>query len=322
MKASYRFLCLLLALCMLGLLPACSSGELEELGTPETATATEEPTKEVKPTPQKKPFTSVSEGMELDVIIFGGQSNMQGQTGSFPIENDPVEGAWEYHVQSDYYVPVKHPIGENIGDRLLSAASGNNGSMVPAFCRTFVQETGHNVAAIHVARGNTAIDEWIGTERYTVTIDKIKKGLDKIREKGATIRSISYVWLQGESDAIGHMPQAEYEQKLIQLKNDLKRDIGLERFGIVQVGYFNRYRSSAEVGLTEAERAAFDEAIQRAQMNVTTYDSDFVMLSTLAPTLYGQNQYFNPEATGHFNNKGQDLLGSDAAKTLASILKD
>ena len=44
--------------------------------------------------------------------------------------------------------------------------------------------------------------------------------------------------------------------------------------------------------------------------------------STLAPTLYGKTQYFNPDATGHFNTKGQELLGSDAAKTLAALLKD
>ena len=31
----------------------------------------------------------------MDIIIFGGQSNMQGQTEGLPTENAPVQGALE-----------------------------------------------------------------------------------------------------------------------------------------------------------------------------------------------------------------------------------
>ena len=34
--------------------------------------------------------------MKVDIIIFGGQSNMQGQTESLPEENREIEGALEY----------------------------------------------------------------------------------------------------------------------------------------------------------------------------------------------------------------------------------
>ena len=38
----------------------------------------------------------------MDVIIFGGQSNMQGQTECLPQENIPVQGAVEYRYNTNF----------------------------------------------------------------------------------------------------------------------------------------------------------------------------------------------------------------------------
>ena len=37
----------------------------------------------------------------MDILIFGGQSNMQGQTESLPEPNEPVENALEYRFEAD-----------------------------------------------------------------------------------------------------------------------------------------------------------------------------------------------------------------------------
>ena len=51
----------------------------------------------------------------MDIIIFGGQSNMQGQTGEMPPINEPVEGALEYRFEGDSLIPLQLPVGEDIG---------------------------------------------------------------------------------------------------------------------------------------------------------------------------------------------------------------
>ena len=45
----------------------------------------------------------------MDVIIFGGQSNMQGQTESLPENNAPVQGALEYRYKTNELVSLQHP---------------------------------------------------------------------------------------------------------------------------------------------------------------------------------------------------------------------
>lgn len=95
----------------------------------------------------------------MDIIIFSGQSNMQGQTESLPYTRI-VNGAYEYRMLEDNIIPLKHPVGENINEVLLGAHEGN-GSLLPAFCRAFVMKSGQNVLAVHAAKGATTIAEWL-----------------------------------------------------------------------------------------------------------------------------------------------------------------
>lgn len=52
--------------------------------------------------------------MKKDLILFAGQSNMQGQTGILPSPNEPVENAEEYLFLKDELTALKHPVGENV----------------------------------------------------------------------------------------------------------------------------------------------------------------------------------------------------------------
>ena len=67
-----------------------------------------------------------------DILIFGGQSNMQGQTEGCPTENDDVVGALEYKHKSSELVALHHPVGEDYGE-LISASFEGCGSLVPIF---------------------------------------------------------------------------------------------------------------------------------------------------------------------------------------------
>ena len=82
---------------------------------------------------------------KTDVIIFGGQSNMQGQTESLPESNDPVEGALEFRYYEDALIPLQNPVGEAMhGGIACMASSQGHGSLVPAFCRAYQARRCHS----------------------------------------------------------------------------------------------------------------------------------------------------------------------------------
>ena len=254
----------------------------------------------------------------MDILIFGGQSNMQGQTEGLPCPNPIVEGAFEYRQTTDELLPLKHPVGENIGtgvDSLLRAACEGGGNLVPAFCREYQKLTGRQVIAVHAARGNTTIAEWRkGTKRYDFAKTKINKAIEKAKSL-YEVEHIYYIWLQGESDAILKRTANDYLQDLIAYKNHLKADFGIEKFGIIKVGYFASL--APWVAGTPEEKAKDDEAIMNAQECAAILDEDFVILTRICPELSRDSVYINPYAVGHYNNAAMEIIGKEAAKRLA-----
>lgn len=111
----------------------------------------------------------------MDLIIFSGQSNMQGQTECLPYNNSAVNDAFEYNFADDLLIPLRHPVGENldingrpfcpdfndipgtIEKSALLASWENHANMVPEFCRSYIAVTGDQVAAVHAAKGSTQL---------------------------------------------------------------------------------------------------------------------------------------------------------------------
>ncbi len=258
----------------------------------------------------------------MDIIIFGGQSNMQGQTECLPEPNGHVEGAFEYLYLKNCLIPLCHPVGENIeipdeSDNylrdimagMLGEASKSHGSLVPDFCRSYIEQTGRSVVAIHAAKGATKICEWLpGTRRYDVAMKKILGGI-KAAKQIESVEKIYYVWLQGESDAIDGDGTSEdnYRRMLTEYKNALVHDAGIDKFAIIRVGYFT---------VDTPER---DEAIMRAQDGVCESETDCVMLTTMLSELCKNPEYINPNARAHFNNKAMTLIGKAAGKRLGEL---
>ncbi|MBE6768567.1 MAG: sialate O-acetylesterase [Ruminococcaceae bacterium] len=255
--------------------------------------------------------------MDIDVLIFGGQSNMEGQTECLPDPNETVANAWEYCLLTDELRPVRHPVGENI-EPLLGAASYGFGSLAPDCCRTYVRATGRAVVMIHAAQGATTVAQWQkGTPRYEKAAEKLTAGIQKAATLG-TVKNIYYVWLQGESDAIERTTGEDYAALLTAYKDDLKRDVGIHRFGIIQVGYFCGTVRWL-VDRTREEGRLDDEVIQQAQEEVAARDRDFVMLTREAVPMSLDAQFINPQEDGHFNNRGLSVLGTLAGEALATL---
>ena len=261
----------------------------------------------------------------MDIIIFGGQSNMQGQTECLS-DSSVVEHAWEYRWLSDTLVPLCNPVGEDItydkkegfrvtpgmsGDvwraqHVLGAACYGHTNMVPKFCESYHKETGADVVAVHAAKGATIVGQWLsGTPGYEMLVEKALGAISQVRQT-AEPGHIYFVWLQGESDACDSRTKEEYKEQIRQLRAALEADLGIEKFGIIRVGRF-----------ANDER---DLEIITAQDEVCDEDEGFVMLTTIATELNEIPEYMNPEVAGHYSAKGQEKLGEVAGKALGQML--
>ena len=266
-----------------------------------------------------------------DIIIFSGQSNMQGQSEALPKENFPVDGAVEYRYYGDELIPLKHPVGECLDDNgnivlgrdgdlwkdwdkspegirwlldtnaLLSSCEGN-ANLVPFFCDAYVKKTGRKCVAVHTAKGSTTISYWLkGARGYEIMLKKAKAAIEKVNPD-----NIYFVWLQGESDAIASRKLKDYKKDIEDLNNSLKQDLGIDKFGVILVGRF-----------TDDER---DFEIIEAQRQVCKENPDFIMLTELSQTLLKDKENVNPDAKGHFSLKGFEALGKDAGDSLGNFV--
>lgn len=258
----------------------------------------------------------------MDIIIFSGQSNMQGETEARPV-SIPVEGAYEYLLRGNSLEPLCHPVGENLGydekhhsNLLLAQAHCKRGSLIPAFCREYAKSRG-DVVAIHAALGSTVLEQWKpGSNRYQMLVEKAKKGIELVSKKN-TLGKIYFVWLQGESDGIIHTSKQSYLEQLIHFKNELKQDLGILYFGIIKVGRFYSLDDGIETPSLE-ERKRYEEAIMEAQEQAVNEDHDFLMLTRITEELTKTPDYLNPYVAGHYNNAGMEILGQSAAQGLLS----
>jgi len=254
----------------------------------------------------------------MDIIIFSGQSNMQGQTEGLPKDNQPVDNAWEYLYESDSFRPLRHPIGENLKqgeEDLFLPASDGGGSLIPSFCRTFVKETNREVLAVHVAKGATTISEWQpDTNRYKALVKKVLSAKQKAKERGE-IGNIYFIWLQGESDAVHNTTETEYYNRFITIKQALKKDVGVQFFGIIKVGYFSSVATWNKNGDMQT-RIAQDQAIMSAQEKIALDEKDCKIVTRICEKLSREKEYINPFESGHYNNKAMEEIGINGAKGL------
>lgn len=256
----------------------------------------------------------------MDVIIFSGQSNMQGQSECLS-EDAVVKDAYEYKWLSDSLEPLKNPVGESItysmgegydvtgdtqvslwlSEHALGASCYGNTNLVPGFCRVYTELTKESVAAVHAAKGSTRIDEWLpGTRIYEILVQKARGAIKKVQPE-----RIFFVWLQGESDALAGVTRSAYKAALRTLCNGLKRDLGINRFGIIRVGSFANDSRDLE--------------IISAQEEICREDEDFAMLTDIATELCTKSEYMNPLVRGHYSARGLELLGAEAARALSKM---
>lgn len=256
-----------------------------------------------------------------DLIIFSGQSNMEGESERMPVDNSPVEGALEYRYLTDSLIPLRHPAGETISndgkfylsrytdgwgttqDCALLSAWRKRTNPAPYFCKSYVKASGRNVIAVHAAKGATTIDYWQkGALGYEMLCKKTKRAIEMTNPE-----HIYFVWLQGESDAIAKKPKDVYKRQMVQLFESLHKDLGVEKFGNILVGRFTMEDSDFE--------------IINAQKEVCRENSNFLMLTEITEEIFYIDKYMNPEAFGHYSVDGHELIGLLAGKKLGDFAR-
>ncbi len=252
---------------------------------------------------------------KTDIIIFGGQSNMQGQTECLS-DTETVSNAYEYKWLTNKFIPLKNPVGEDItydhkagyyvdkgkdhsewrAKHVTGSSCYGHTNLVPQFCRSYLKHSRNNVIAVHIAKGSTVINQWLPeTDGYGIILKKASGAIEKAKEE-YTVNRIFFVWLQGESDAIAATSKEDYKERLTILSDALKKDLGVEKFGIIRVGIF-----------TKDSR---DDEIISAQSEICEENSGFLMLTEKAKSFFEIKEYMNPYAHGHFGAKGLEALGA------------
>ena len=263
----------------------------------------------------------------MDILIFSGQSNMQGQSEALT-DTVPVKGALEYRLFEDKLIPLKNPVGEDVTTEGTKGEAGSDGTelslwlnrhalgaawcgcdnLVPSFCRAYIRECGHPVAAVHAAKGSTVIADWLpGSDCYGMLVRKSRAALKKTAEI-SDVGAVFFIWLQGESDAIEGCSSPEYKKRILRLADSLKKDLNIEQFAVIRVGRF-----------TEDER---DLAVMNAQSEVCSENPLFIMLTEKAAEMCGEPKYMNPHVGGHFSAEGFAALGDEAGSTLGRFVRE
>ncbi len=258
-----------------------------------------------------------------DIIIFSGQSNMQGQSEKL-LGDTPVPRAYEYLFLADLLVPLKNPCGENIladgregyhynrtsstwhTDNMLGASCYQNTTLVPAFVKAYMEETDRECVAVHAARGATMISDWLSpSPRFNMFIRKCRAAIEKVKNDGELGR-IWLVWLQGESDALEGVSREDYKRMLCDFKASVTGEIPLDGFGIIRVGKFANNEGDIEIIKAQEELCKSE---------------GFALLTRLTGLCTSDpERYINPEAKGHYNAAALELIGSRAGENLGKLV--
>ena len=124
---------------------------------------------------------------KIDVILFGGQSNMQGQSEALS-ENTPVAGAYEYRLFGNALLPLQNPVGENI------RYDGKKGIMTATMDESTTMKATYIDGLVYVVVQSTGLQMKYKTrdESMTSAFEKIFSTFEKDEEDTDKIASVTF----------------------------------------------------------------------------------------------------------------------------------
>ena len=163
---------------------------------------------------------------QVDLFILMGQSNMKGH-GVMPAEPLNSPQIINMHMVTDDWFLARHPLHLTGDPKDFSGA--NNAGVGPglAFAQKLAEaQPKTRIALIPCAVGGSSVGQWSkGRGNYEAAVRRAKLALE-MGPKGKT-RLAGILWHQGESDSTSEKKVAAYSQKLGQMIDDLRQDLGV-----------------------------------------------------------------------------------------------
>lgn len=260
--------------------------------------------------PGKPDSPDKTDAVDVDLILFMGQSNMAGR-GSYAESATVGEGhAYEFRAVSD---PTKlYPMQASFGlqENTKGGAddgSKKTGSLVPAFCASYFQATGTPVVAVSCSQGGTRIDQWQTgggkLEDAVARLNAAKRFLDASEDY--RIRGIYMVWCQGESDARNHTTAERYLE-LTRTMYGVMQSAGVEQCFLIGIGNYN--------GIEDPKNSFV--YIQEAQKKLCAESADFLLVSTSFADLRDRMK-----DDFHFFQDAYNLVGTEAGSAAGAWVR-
>lgn len=191
------------------------------------------------PTPTAAPLP-VAEAKVVDLVLFMGQSNMSGRGGNAKAAPKvPANTGYEfrYGVSPAGLYPVSEPFGIYSSGSLTDLPSLRGGSLVSSFMNAYYKGCGVPVMGFSAARGGTGIGFWQGAQVQQELASKYDTIRAWCAANNVHIRRSYAVWLQGETDGVGHITKTAYKTGLTNVFSRLFGK-GLEQVFVITVGQY------------------------------------------------------------------------------------
>lgn len=244
-----------------------------------------------------------------DIFYVAGQSNAVGWAGTTPL-NTPNVGDAFYFKQGDTSIT-------GWTDKIISASpytvTPPGVSAWSSLAKKWTEITGNKTLWVTFGYGGAGIDEWgTGASLYT-PIPTIHSELKNLLDtNGDTYSFISFLWIQGETDADTTLDNAGiiYKPKLESLISRLRIDLSLPNilFSISAIGY--RYSiPSYNIGYDAVRQAQYEVALESGKNlicfeDAKNFDTEGMMDSDQI----------------HYNAIGYDAIGTNSAIKINEFL--
>lgn len=237
--------------------------------------------------------------LDVDLIMFMGQSNMAGRGDASEAPKVKPGTAYEFRAISD---PTKiYPLAEPFGAHENNAASGvsettKTGSMVSAFAIEYTNITNRVMIGVSCSKGGTSINVWQPNGPFlNDAISRYLTAKSWLTDNGYTIKNKFMVWCQGETDGDNGMSKDEYISKMKRLV-DAMVSAGLDRCYIVRIGNHRDYET-------------LYNPIIEAQTDLCRSYSTAVLVSTKFASMSAAGLM---KDSFHYTQNGYNITGADA----------
>lgn len=235
----------------------------------------------------------------------------------------------------------------------ISKSRGTN--MIPQFCQTYYNATGHKVIAVFAAHGGMPIQTFLPqndsrNKKYNYFIyeaikEKYNAAVKLAKNKKLKIGNKMYVVAQGETDVTLKTSKDTYKTIFKSVHNNLKKDLGIQKGAVVETSYTTGTKTMKEISSVHSAQEELIKENKDILLGSSYFydrfvskESDYSNCNTkvtkgtnskklsykeaLKRSIYSVDPTIIEKSTGkrnyiHFTSASLSQVGMEAAKSLA-----